>query len=523
MSKSIVTLQLGNYSNFIGSHYWNLHEFSFQNPGNNSVNNDVTYYEGLTVNNTVTYTPKVISWDWKENLGPRIIDDIYEEIENHGIDNAQSRREINSLKVNSYRGKVEVNTGFTAAELNANKTTAIPDTKAYNEWNEYLFARLHPNSLTKLPKLYRDLDSGNFRNFSQGMDLTKNREYYNRMEDQTRYFVEKCDVLQGFQILCDSNDGFSGVGINFLTQLSDEYSKDIISFPTSTTTDNTDINSVFNRIFLYNEMNSKSIFWSPISAANHSGSPNKIPNIDYDERCKYETGGILALALKSLLMPCFANSNVYTLSDYGSVIGRHSNNKLASLATAMPFPIGYDDTMETTITDRLHHPNDCYSVVNPYVESMGKIDSLIGNIFGVDERRAMNAVRRANGLYDRCSSVAEMMETFVGAGCGTRNAQFVSEARRIDLGAPFPRMFSGLVDRFCGELLSGAGESGDCRHCPQAIPASTVLFTEDNADYLLPMYDVALEALQSRRLSTMMIELEADYLGEAVENFRSMI
>lgn len=48
--KEILTLQFGHYSNFVGTHWWNTQEFTFNyNPEEQSeINNDVLYREGLT-------------------------------------------------------------------------------------------------------------------------------------------------------------------------------------------------------------------------------------------------------------------------------------------------------------------------------------------------------------------------------------------------------------------------------------------------------------------------------------------
>lgn len=58
----ILTLQLGHYSNFIGAHWWNLQEQSFEynTPTPSEVNHDVLYREGVT--------NKVVNYHVKKNL-----------------------------------------------------------------------------------------------------------------------------------------------------------------------------------------------------------------------------------------------------------------------------------------------------------------------------------------------------------------------------------------------------------------------------------------------------------------------
>lgn len=50
--REILTLQFGQYSNFVGAHLWNIQEFSFNYNSNtpSEINHDILYREGLTHN-----------------------------------------------------------------------------------------------------------------------------------------------------------------------------------------------------------------------------------------------------------------------------------------------------------------------------------------------------------------------------------------------------------------------------------------------------------------------------------------
>lgn len=49
-NKGILTLQFGHYSNFIGTHWWNIQElgFNYNSASSPEINHDVLYREGLT-------------------------------------------------------------------------------------------------------------------------------------------------------------------------------------------------------------------------------------------------------------------------------------------------------------------------------------------------------------------------------------------------------------------------------------------------------------------------------------------
>ena len=75
--RAVITLQLGNYSNYIGAHFWNIQEAGFVYSNDNSItpsiNNSVLFREGVAGLNsntaTPTYTPRLVSVDLKGSLG----------------------------------------------------------------------------------------------------------------------------------------------------------------------------------------------------------------------------------------------------------------------------------------------------------------------------------------------------------------------------------------------------------------------------------------------------------------------
>ena len=74
-NKAVITLQVGHYANYVGTHFWNAQELSFQvAKEKNDLDHDVFYREGfLNSGNTkhVTYTPRLVSVDLKGALGKK--------------------------------------------------------------------------------------------------------------------------------------------------------------------------------------------------------------------------------------------------------------------------------------------------------------------------------------------------------------------------------------------------------------------------------------------------------------------
>jgi len=92
-------------------------------------------------------------------------------------------------------------------------------------------------------------EAGRLEAFGQGESILKEPKYLEELEDRLHFYVEECDYLQvaegtagsgvetslicpfslstslqGFQILCDLHDGFSGLGAKAAELLQDEYS-----------------------------------------------------------------------------------------------------------------------------------------------------------------------------------------------------------------------------------------------------------------------------------------------------------
>ena len=72
-NKAVITLQVGHYANFVGTHFWNAQELSFQvERDKNDLDHDVFFREGCLNNGNskeVTYTPRLVSVDLKGALG----------------------------------------------------------------------------------------------------------------------------------------------------------------------------------------------------------------------------------------------------------------------------------------------------------------------------------------------------------------------------------------------------------------------------------------------------------------------
>uniref|UniRef100_A0A4W3GFV1 Misato Segment II tubulin-like domain-containing protein n=1 Tax=Callorhinchus milii TaxID=7868 RepID=A0A4W3GFV1_CALMI len=71
--REVLTLQLGHYSNFVGSHWWNIQDSNLYYDAEVKdpyceISNNVLFREGQTQHGQTTYTPRLILLDLKGSL-----------------------------------------------------------------------------------------------------------------------------------------------------------------------------------------------------------------------------------------------------------------------------------------------------------------------------------------------------------------------------------------------------------------------------------------------------------------------
>jgi hypothetical protein len=189
MVREIVTLQIGNYSNNVGVHFWN--HLDVEQSLNNSLIDYNAYYTYDKKTNIPS--PRVLIIDYRNTFGY-----LFDEHEQN----------LNSLNNNS---SVEV-------------------IKRENEdhfWSKNLKtkAKFNPKSLIPLiDHWYSPNDKENqFDIYSVGEKTCK--KIFDQVEHSLHYLLESCDSLQSFRCLYDVNNSFSGIFTSIQDHLHDECPK----------------------------------------------------------------------------------------------------------------------------------------------------------------------------------------------------------------------------------------------------------------------------------------------------------
>ncbi|OXB70924.1 UNVERIFIED_CONTAM: hypothetical protein H355_010750 [Colinus virginianus] len=211
-------------------------------------------------------------------------------------------------------------------------------------WSDYLSVQLHPKSVYILQQYNHDGDSGRLEAFGQGERLLQDAACVEELEDRLHFYVEECDYLQGFQVLCDLHDGFSGVGAKVTELLHDEYSrKGILTWGLTPVTHNVgdpqkNFYRVLNTALGIAHLSAHSSLFCPLSLRGSLGlkphPPTAFPYISYDASLNYHSSAVLAAALDALTVPYRLSSSRGSMMDLAEMLsfsGRKSSPVVRTL------------------------------------------------------------------------------------------------------------------------------------------------------------------------------------------------
>ncbi|CAB1351023.1 unnamed protein product [Coregonus sp. 'balchen'] len=382
LCREVVTLQLGHYSNFVGTHWWNLQDASLTYdpdapPG--ELQNDVLFREGQTFGGEITYTPRLIAMDLKGSLQTlRQEGSLYET----GKDptaltwegNVMVHKESLPTKNPFLLDLDKLDKGEILAEVDFDPTpvphcsgaVAMETVNSRLEraqkcyrlegsvrvWSDFLRIHLHPRTISVIHQYNHDGEAHRLEAFGQGEALLHG-SVLEDLEDRLHFFIEECDYLQGFQVLCDLADGFSGLGSKVTEMLQDSYGgRGILTWglaPVShpDTTPMKELYHLLNYSLGMVHMANNSSFFCPLTLKGGLGrrpaQPPSFPHLNYDPSLWYHSSAVLALAMDSLTVPYRRRDNsapMWEFADALAVSGRKGSSlpdALGDCTDALPW------------------------------------------------------------------------------------------------------------------------------------------------------------------------------------------
>ncbi|XP_047695894.1 protein misato homolog 1 isoform X2 [Prionailurus viverrinus] len=223
-----------------------------------------------------------------------------------------------------------------------------PTEDSIRVWSDFLRVHLHPRSICMIQKYNHDGEAGRLEAFGQGESILKEPRCLEDVEDRLHFYVEECDHLQGFQILCDLHNGFSGLGAKAAELLRDEYSgRGIITWgllpgPYSRGDPLKNIYRLLNTALGLVHMSAHSSLVCPLSLGGGLGlrpePPVTFPHLHYDPALPFHCGAILATALDTVTAPYRLRSSPVFMAHLADMLN-FSGKKVATAAATIPFPL----------------------------------------------------------------------------------------------------------------------------------------------------------------------------------------
>jgi len=224
--REIVTLQFGQQSNYLGTHYWNTQESYFTYPPEEEspVDHNVSFRPGIAPDGSDTLTPRTLVYDLKGAFGSmRRINALYEPEDDRSLLDQPGvwpskpivQRAAQTIPQSAYQEHLDA--GLEPPQLS-------PSTVRY--WSDYSRVYYHPKSIVQLSEFDVNDHLMPFENWEVGLDLFEKLEREVDLVDRDlRPFVEECDGIQGLQILTGVDDAWGGWASGWLERLRDEYGK----------------------------------------------------------------------------------------------------------------------------------------------------------------------------------------------------------------------------------------------------------------------------------------------------------
>eukprot|EP00038_Savillea_parva_P010070 m.187719 g.187719 ORF g.187719 m.187719 type:complete len:568 (+) comp17174_c0_seq1:96-1799(+) len=240
----VLTVQVGGFSNLVAAHYWNAQTAQFMFGATEEANDDQEDTDGQSSDDTPTGARRPVidvahdclfragsaALDGRVTYLPRTV-----VVDLNGVvpQVAPPTLEPQPLPTAAdamWHTVQSIDTGGAgaAAAASAPADGSTPSEDTAMAWCDILEWPLHPAS-SAVVKAYRYGDTTvPFDRFPLGDETLARRDFSSNFDDAVHFFLEECDRPQGIQLLCDTHDGFAGLGASICERLRDDHGKIVI-------------------------------------------------------------------------------------------------------------------------------------------------------------------------------------------------------------------------------------------------------------------------------------------------------
>ncbi|KAH8653464.1 tubulin nucleotide-binding domain-like protein [Xylariales sp. PMI_506] len=226
--REIITLQLGQQSNYLGTHFWNTQHpnslaqesyFTYNQDEESAVEHDVHFRPGIGADGTETYMPRTVIYDLKGGFGSlRKINALYE------LEDGEPTALWNGQTVVQRQQPIEPSAYQESLDTGAAPPELTTSTVRY--WSDFNRVYFHPRSIIQLNEYELNSSLRPFEKWGMGEELFSSLDKdHDILDRDLRPFVEEADHMQGLQIMTGIDDAWGGFAAKYLERLRDEYGK----------------------------------------------------------------------------------------------------------------------------------------------------------------------------------------------------------------------------------------------------------------------------------------------------------
>ncbi|PGH37018.1 hypothetical protein GX50_00001 [[Emmonsia] crescens] len=224
----IITLQLGQRSNYLATHFWNFQEsyFTYSADEESPVDHDVHFRPGIGADGAETFTPRTIIYDLKGGFGTlQKYNALYGLEADPGLprglwDGNEVVQQQPAIPQTEYQKNLDL--GLPLPQLTAGSV---------RYWSDFNKVYYHPKSIVQLNEYELNSQLMPFESWEIGEDLFRSLDREHDIIDRDfRAFAEECDQMQGIQIFSGTDDAWGGFAARYVDRLRDEFGKKGIWF-----------------------------------------------------------------------------------------------------------------------------------------------------------------------------------------------------------------------------------------------------------------------------------------------------
>ncbi|CZS95784.1 hypothetical protein WAI453_001615 [Rhynchosporium graminicola] len=328
----IITLQLGQRSNYLASHFWNTQEsyFTYSKDEEALVDHDIHFRPGVGADGSETFTPRTLIYDLKGGFGSlRKINALYEIEEptvTQGLWNGPAvvQRQA-AIEQSAYQQTLDQ--GIEPSPLT---------TESVRYWSDFNRVYYHPKSIVQLNEYELGSALMPFENWNVGEELFNSLDKEHDLLDRDlRYFAEEADHMQGIQMIAGIDDAWGGFAARYMDRIRDEYGKTTIYF--------WGLEDGFKFVprekrFIRMSNTARSI--SEIALQASLFVPMTVPSallpsyVTIDPKSRWHVGGLLSTAYETMTLPSrlrLQNGARESLDELVNVLNVNGNQNIAKL------------------------------------------------------------------------------------------------------------------------------------------------------------------------------------------------